>query len=101
MNSGINGEPRPANQQLPATPNQPRYWFPAKTYGWGWSLPSAWEGWVVLGVYLALLVALIVLVPADRHPNWFWTGFGTLIATFIAICWWKGEPPRWRWGRGI
>ena len=98
MNSGINGEARPANQQLPATPDQPRYWFPAKRYGWGWRPPSTWEGWVVLGVYVGLLVALCVLVPADRYPNWFWAGFGTLITTFIAICWWKGEPPRWRWG---
>ncbi len=29
-------------------PDQPRYWFPAETYGWGWGLPITWEGWVVL-----------------------------------------------------
>jgi hypothetical protein len=23
-----------------------------------------------------------------------------LTAAFIAICWLKGEPPRWRWGNG-
>lgn len=38
------------------------------------------------------------LVPADRHSKGFWTGFGTLIATFIAICWRKVEPPKWPWG---
>jgi hypothetical protein len=54
--------------ETPAKPDQPRYWFPAKRYGWGWGLPSTWEGWVVLAVYLALLVALCVLVPAHRHP---------------------------------
>lgn len=79
-------------------PNPPRYWFPAKTYGWGWGLPRTWEGWVVLGVYLALLVALILLVPADRRPTLFWAALGTLIASLIAICRWKGEPPKWRWG---
>lgn len=52
----------------------------------------------MLVVYLALLVALIVLVPGDRYPSWFSTGLGTLIAAFITICWWKGEPPKWRWG---
>jgi hypothetical protein len=31
-------------------PDPPRYWFPAKTYGWGWGLPSTWEGWLVLVV---------------------------------------------------
>ena len=82
----------------PSTPDQPRYWFPAKRYGWGWGLPSTWEGWVVLAGYLALLLALIVFVPADRYPNRFWAGLGTLVTSLIAICWWKGEPPRWRWG---
>ena len=68
-------------------PLKPRHWFPAKRYCWGWGLPSTWEGWVVLAVYLALLAALIVLVPADRYPNWFWAGFGTLITTTTAARW--------------
>jgi hypothetical protein len=21
-----------------------------------------------------------------------------LSAVLVAVCWWKGEPPRWRWG---
>jgi hypothetical protein len=79
-------------------PSKSLYWFPAKTYGWGWGLPSTWQGWVVLGVYVGLLVGLCVLVSADRHPCWFRTGLTSLVITLIAICWWKGEPPRWRWG---
>lgn len=31
-----------------------RYWFPAKKYGWGWGMPATWQGWLVLGAYLAL-----------------------------------------------
>jgi hypothetical protein len=54
---------------------------------------------VVLGVYVGLLVGLCVLVPADRYPNWFWVGLLALVAGLIAACCWKGEPPRWRWGR--
>ena len=81
-------------------PNQPRHWFPAKRYGWGWGLPSTWEGWVVLAVYLPLLIAFTLLVLSDRYPFWCWAALGTLIATFIAICWWKGEPPKWRGGGG-
>jgi len=83
--------------ETPGKPDQPRYWFPAKRYGWGWGPPSTWQGWVVLGVYVGLLVALCVLVPADRHPYWFWAGLIWLVAGLIAICWWKGEPPKWRW----
>ncbi len=78
--------------------DQPRYWFPAKRYGWCWGPPSTWQGWVVLAVYLPLLIAFTLLVLSDRYPFWCWAALGTLIATFIAICWWKGEPPRWRWG---
>ena len=78
------------------SPADPRYWFPAKRYGWGWGLPSTWEGWVVLGVYVGLLVALCVLVPADRHPYWFWAGLGTIVTTLIAIGLWKAEPLGWR-----
>ena len=32
------------------------YWFPAKRYGWGWGLPSVWQGWVVMGIFAVLLL---------------------------------------------
>jgi hypothetical protein len=32
------------------------YWFPAKRYGWGWGLPTAWQGWLVFVGYILLLV---------------------------------------------
>lgn len=77
---------------------QKRYWFPAKRYGWGWGAPTAWQGWVVLLAYLALMVA----------AGLYWQGRGAapahlacvalLTAVLIAICWRTGEPPRWRWG---
>ena len=86
------------SEEEPAS--KPRCWFPAKRYGWGWGPPSMWQGWVVLSVYIGLLVVLCVLVPADRDPYWFWAGLMALVAGLTAICWWKGEPPKWRWGRG-
>lgn len=36
-----------------AVPSDPRYWFPAKHYGWGWGLPIAWRGWLVFAAFLA------------------------------------------------
>jgi len=51
------------------------YWFRAKRYGWGWGLPITWQGWVVF-VVCTLVMSLLLL----------------------AICYKKGEPPRWRWG---
>src|SRR5215475_4273432 len=73
------------------------YWFPAKRYGWGWSLPSTWQGWFVLLAYLAVVSGLVYFVPP---PSVLFYGL-LLGATvlFGCVCWLKGEPPRWRWGR--
>ena len=35
---------------------EPRYWFRAKRYGWGWGMPSTWQVWVVLLAFIALLL---------------------------------------------
>lgn len=78
---------------------QPRYWFAAKTYGWGWGLPLTWEGWVVFLTFFVLLTLVTLFFPADRDPIRF-TGLMTLLTVvLILICYAKGEPPRWRWGK--
>jgi hypothetical protein len=56
--------------------NKQTYWFLAKRYGWGWGMAA----------YLAS--ALVSFLA--------YAGFLTVV--LIAICWVKGEPPRWRWG---
>ena len=75
----------------------PRYWFPAKSYGWGWGLPSTWEGWLVLSMFFVFCGLSL------------WLASGSVLTTvgliwiaaivLIAIAFWKGEPPRWRWGK--
>ena len=74
-----------------------RYWFPAKRYGWGWGLPCAWQGWVVMIAFFALFYAgFALLLP--RHAVAFVLYTFGITLVLIAICWVKGEPPRWRWG---
>lgn len=74
------------------------YWFPRKTYGWGWGLPCAWQGWVVLAVYLLVFVLLAVLLRRE-HVGAYLAGIGVATAALVAICWFKGEPPGgWHWG---
>lgn len=76
------------------------YWFPAKRYGWGWGLPARWQGWVVLAIYAVLLAAGIVGLHPGRSSTgfvWYVAGLSVLL---VLVCWWKGEPPRWRWGKG-
>jgi len=79
----------------------PGYWFPAKRYGWGWGFPTAWQGWVVVAFFLALVVtgALVfrVLSPPKALAA-FLIYLAVLSALLVGICWLKGEPPRWRWG---
>ncbi len=73
-------------------------WFPAKRYGWGWGLPVAWQGWVVIGVYIALLVLGAVVLRGRLGLGGTLLYVGALTAALVGICWTKGERPRWRWG---
>ncbi|WP_414650209.1 hypothetical protein [Dyella sp.] len=75
-----------------------KYWFPAKTYGWGWGAPRTWEGWTVLALYVAAIAALTHFFPPRVMPGGFGLGLCVATAILIAVCWLKGEPPRWRWG---
>jgi hypothetical protein len=81
-----------------ASAGTPKYWFPAKRYGWGWGLPSAWQGWVVLVTYLTLVFGVTPVVHAFSGP--FVSGIYVVVLTLvlIVISWLTGEPPRWRWG---
>jgi hypothetical protein len=75
-----------------------QYWFPAKRYGWGWGFPITWQGWVAFIGFLVLLVAGIVLMPPRHSLVGFIAYVVVLVALFTGVCWWKGEPARWRWG---
>ena len=72
------------------------YWFPAKRYGWGWSIPNTWQGWLVLAAFFGMLVAGYLVVPLDWR---FFVYLAALCALLVGVCWLKGEPLRWRWGR--
>ena len=91
--------PEAVPDAMTPTPEKPRYWFLAKTYGWGWGPPSTWEGWVVLVSFIVLLSAASFLFPPNKSMLGFTASFLSLTTLVLAICWWKGEPPRWRWGK--
>jgi len=78
--------------------NDREIWFPAKRFGWGWSLPCAWQGWAVLAAYFLMLVIGVTNIDPGRQHALFigWvTGWTVLLCI---VCWIKGERPRWRWG---
>ena len=78
---------------------QGQYWFPAKSYGWGWGLPATWQGWLVLATYTLLMIAAGFLFPPDTQFTAFIASVAVLSALLVFVCWLKGEPPSWRWVR--
>jgi phosphate/sulfate permease len=78
-----------------------RYWFHAKRYGWGWGLPSSWQGWVVLALFVVGMTAGGIAGEVLDSP-WDAIVAVVLIASSIVgllvACFRKGEPPQWRWG---
>ena len=75
----------------------PGIWFPAKRYGWGWGPPVAWQGWVVMIVWIAVCT-FGAIVLAGRYWITFAAFLLIMIGVLIGICYAKGEPPRWRRG---
>jgi uncharacterized membrane protein YhaH (DUF805 family) len=80
-------------------PTGKSYWFPAKRYGWGWGPPITWQGWVVTTLWAAALLAGLFLLPHNHYELASRLGFVVIMSVIIVlICYWKGEPPKWRWG---
>ena len=77
--------------------NKPKYWFPAKRYGWGWGPPSVWQGWVVIAVFAALVLVGAITVLSTYGSLIFIAYTVLLCLGLVAVCWLKGEPHRWRW----
>jgi hypothetical protein len=79
---------------------KPEFWFPVKSYGWGWGLPVRWQGWVVLASYFALMFAGISYFRPQRDMVGLLTYLALLTAALIVIVVVKGERPvGWRWGK--
>jgi uncharacterized membrane protein YhaH (DUF805 family) len=78
--------------------NEPTYWFPAKRFGWGWGVPTRWQGWAVVSLYIALLGLGGWLFPPERDLASFFVVVMLLTVMLVVTCWIKGEPPEWRWG---
>lgn len=81
---------------------QKRYWFHAKTYGWGWT-PATWEGWLVLVIFIGIMfwnVYRLEIQGLDESDTLlrFFIENGILVFFLIWICYKKGEKPGWRWG---
>ena len=67
------------------------FWFPAKANGWGWGAPVAWQGWLVLGLALAAIIATFFLFPPTHTPVRFAACHLLISLAVVAVCLLKGE----------
>ncbi len=75
-------------------------WFAPKRFGWGAGPPIAWQGWAVVGFYLAVVaVAGVLFVQHHRAVFIAIVAIGALALNVIAARHTQGGW-RWRWGRG-
>ena len=78
---------------------QQKYWFPARSHGWGWGFPDRREGWLALAAFAILVIVGLLAFPPITAPASFGAYMISLFAVLIFVCWFKGEPPTWRWGK--
>jgi hypothetical protein len=81
--------------------NPQGYWFKRKLYGWGWT-PVRWQGWAVIGLYIALVIPLALTIDEASPPREVMFTFvlpvAVLTIMLVRITVAKGETPRWQWG---
>ncbi|RZA04589.1 MAG: hypothetical protein EOO68_08095 [Moraxellaceae bacterium] len=75
----------------PHSASQQKIWFPAKRIGLGWGLPVAWQGWVVLIIYLLALFAGSLLVSYFANTMYYLLYVFGITFILLVICFLKGE----------
>jgi len=74
--------------------DRPLYWYGAPLYPWGRRMAQTWEGWLVDAIWFISFVSISPYVQERQHPfKSLGLVFG-LLAFFLAINRWKGEPRR-------
>lgn len=82
-----------------------KLWFKRKRYGWGW-VPVTWQGWVAVFSEI-LFVILLSQVLLSEHSNdsiqpeldLYFLGVFVSVVVLIGLSYYKGPPPKWRWGK--
>lgn len=88
---------------MPRKPTDETAWFPPKRYGYGAGLPFAWQGWVVLGGYIAALLGLGWVIETQRGVLQVGAILLALLLTAALILITRRRTRggwRWRWGEG-
>ena len=73
-------------------------WFAQKRYGYGAGLPIAWQGWVVLLGYIAVIGLAALLLEAKPVAVIAIVVPATMVLLLITMRTTRGGW-RWRWGK--
>jgi uncharacterized membrane protein len=79
-----------------------KLWFKAKRYGWGW-VPVTWGGWLTVLGFVVFQIWNAFRLDETSHSvsdtvRPFILESVVAVVVLIAICYYKGEKPSWRWG---
>lgn len=72
-------------------------WFAPKRFGLGAGLPIAWQGWAVLGTYLAALAACLWLLGGDNSAA---LAIMLPVTALMIVITWRTTRGGWRWRWG-
>jgi hypothetical protein len=72
-------------------------WFAPKRYGLGSSLPIAWQGWVVLLIYIAAVIGAFFMFGEGNAATYAVAVIATAILLVVTARTTRGGW-RWRWG---
>jgi hypothetical protein len=73
-------------------------WFAPKRYGLGAGAPIAWQGWAVLGVYIAALAAAAALLVRHHHGLFIAILVISTVAFTVVTAQHTKGGWQWRWG---
>ena len=80
---------------------RPGPWFAAKRYGYGAGFPIAWQGWVLLSAFIALMIGIGLMADSAKGNIRIIASVLFFIAAgiFVFIVHRRTEGGwRWRWG---
>ena len=62
-------------------------------------MPVKWQGWLVVLLAISIFVASTYVGEVDDAPGAVVMGFLLMLAIIFFFGYWKGEKPKWSWGR--
>ena len=73
-------------------------WFAAKRYGYGAGMPISWQGWAILGGFVALIALAGFLIPYSAVAYGCVVAILTVVLILITARTTRGGW-RWRWDK--